>query len=91
MSEFSFSLNGASVGSLIAQVPKIQGGLESQLASGAKDSDLVYKGDDYLIWDRTNGERLRRGLPSLATLGYPRPKDSPPPAESASEIGRAHV
>jgi len=84
MSEFSFSLNGASVGSLVAQVPQIQGGFESQLASGAKDSDLVYKGDDYLIWDRTNGERLRRGLPSLATLGYPRPKDSPPPAESAS-------
>jgi hypothetical protein len=84
MSEFSFSLNGASVGSLVNRVPQAQASFESQLASGAKDADLVYRGDDYLIWDRTNGERLRRGLPSLTEIGSPRPKDSPPPAESAS-------
>lgn len=84
MSEFSFSLNGASVGSLVNRVPQTQASFESNLASGAKDADLVYRGDDYLIWDRTNGERLRRGLPSLTEIGSPRPKDSPPPAESAS-------
>jgi hypothetical protein len=84
MSEFSFSLNGASVGSLVNRVPQAQASFESQLASGAKNSDLVYTGDDYLIWDRTNGERLRRGLPGLAEIGYPRPKDSPPSAENAS-------
>jgi hypothetical protein len=84
MSEFSFSLNGASVGSLVNRVPQAQASFESQLASGAKNSDLVYTGDDYLIWDRTNGERLRRGLPGLAEIGYPRPKDSPPSAENSS-------
>jgi len=84
MSEFSFSLNGASVGSLVNRVPQTQASFESNLASGAKDADLVYRGDDYLIWDRTNGERLRRGLPSLTEIGSPRPKDSPPSAESAS-------
>jgi len=54
------------------------GGIEQSLASGTKDEDLTYTGDDNIAWDRVNGERLRRGLPSLTELGYPRPPDQPP-------------
>ena len=37
------------------------------------DSDLTYFGDDPLVWDRINAERLRRGLPPLSN---PRPSDT---------------
>ena len=54
------------------------GGIEQSLASGTKDEDLTYTGNDNTVWDRVNGERLRRGLPGLTELGYPRPPDQPP-------------
>ena len=54
------------------------GGIEQSLASGTKDEDLTYTGNDNTVWDRVNGERLRRGLPGLTELGYPRPPDLPP-------------
>lgn len=41
------------------------------------DAELIYTGDDYIVWDRVNAERLRRGLSSLASIGYPRPLDAP--------------
>lgn len=45
----------------------------SSLYSSASDQELIYTGDDYIVWDRVNSERLRRGLPSLSAIGYPRP------------------
>ncbi len=42
-------------------------------STGTKDEDLVYTGDDPIVWDRINAERIRRGLPGLAAIGYPRP------------------
>jgi len=41
------------------------------------DSSLTYTGQDNIVWDRIEQERSRRGLPSLASLGYPRPPDQP--------------
>lgn len=46
----------------------------SGLYSGTPSSDLTYTGDDRIIWDRINSERIRRGLPGLQDIGYPRPK-----------------
>ena len=49
------------------------------------DEDLVYLGDDEIVWDRINAERLRRGLPGLAAIGIPRPEGEPPdPADGVS-------
>ena len=48
---------------------------EVKLNSNTKDEDLTYTGTDTIVWDRTNTERLRRGLPGLASLGYPRPPE----------------
>jgi hypothetical protein len=53
------------------------GGLERDLYTGTKDEDLTYTGDDSVVWDRINAERLRRGLGGLESLGYPRPPDDP--------------
>lgn len=49
--------------------------VETGLYAKTKDADLVYTGKDSTVWDRTNAERLRRGLPGLAEIGYPRPPD----------------
>lgn len=51
--------------------PRIESGLYAQTA----DDELIYSGTDALVWDRVNGERLRRGLPGLADIGYPRPPE----------------
>ena len=59
MSEFTFdlsSLNGVS-GSVAS--------FESGLLSKTPDDKLTYSGNDPIIWDRTNNERLRRGLSPL--------------------------
>lgn len=48
---------------------------ERALFANAKDAELVYAGDDYIVWDRVNRERLARGLPGLAEIGYPRPPE----------------
>lgn len=39
------------------------------------NDDLTYSGDDPIVWDRVNAERIRRGLPGLASIGYPRPAE----------------
>lgn len=51
--------------------------LETSLYKDTPDKDLTYTGDDGLVWDRTNAERERRGLPGLAAIGSPRPEDPP--------------
>jgi hypothetical protein len=47
----------------------------TSLYSNTKDADLTYTGNDSIVWDRINGERLNRGLPSLTEIGSPRPAD----------------
>lgn len=80
MSNFTFSL--ASVGSSTGA------GINTSLYSKTKDEDLTYTGTDTTVWDRINSERLRRGLPSLTSLGYPRPpEDVTAPAPSTSNNG----
>jgi hypothetical protein len=54
--------------------------LEAGLYAKTKDADLIYTGRDSIVWDRSNAERLRRGLPGLAEIGYPRPPDDAIPA-----------
>ena len=51
--------------------------IETNLYAKTKDEDLTYTGTDTTVWDRINGERLRRGLPSLTSLGFPRPPEDP--------------
>lgn len=70
MAEFTFNLD-----QLKATAAKTQARVEAGLFAKTKDEDLTYTGDDYIVWDRTNGERLRRGLPSLTQIGYPRPPE----------------
>lgn len=66
MSTFIFDLDSLSgVSSSVASV-------ESNLLSGTPDDKLTYSGNDPIVWDRTNNERLRRGLSPLAS---PRPID----------------
>ena len=50
---------------------------ESSLYSKTPDDKLIYTGSDTIVWDNINAERLRRGLPSLTAIGYPRPDPSP--------------
>jgi hypothetical protein len=56
------------------------GQVDRSLYSKTTDADLIYAGNDTTVWDRVNGERLRRGLPGLAEIGYPRP-----PEETAAQ------
>ena len=63
MSEFNFDLD-----SLKGSV----GSFEAGLYSKTPDDKLTYSGKDPIIWDRTNNERLRRGL---SPLPNPRPID----------------
>jgi hypothetical protein len=65
------------IGSNKIATPKFVGDFEQSLYTGTKDEDLTYTGNEPMIWDRVNSERLRRGLPSLTDLGYPRPPDQP--------------
>ena len=73
MAEFTFNLD-----QLKSSVSKGTGSFESGLYSKTKDEDLIYTGTDTIVWDRSNAERLRRGLPSLTDIGYPRPPEDPP-------------
>jgi len=70
MAEFTFNLD-----QLKASAGKAQASGETGLYSKTKDEDLTYTGNDTIVWDRTNAERTRRGLPSLTQLGYPRPPE----------------
>lgn len=56
--------------------------LNTNLYANTPDSALVYSGNDPLVWDRVNAERLRRGLPSLTAIGSPRPPEETDTAQS---------
>jgi hypothetical protein len=69
--------DGQNVDLNLVAPPKLFGrtgfGVESALQIGTSDSNLVYTGSDYIVWNRINSERLNRGLPGLADIGYPQP------------------
>jgi hypothetical protein len=67
MSIFTFDLE-----SLKGSVGPAVTAFESGLMSKTPDDKLTYSGTDPIIWDRTNNERLRRGL---SPLPNPRPVD----------------
>jgi len=73
MAEFTFNLD-----QLKSSVSSGASKFESGLYSKTKDEDLIYTGNDTIVWDRSNAERLRRGLASLSDIGYPRPPEDPP-------------
>lgn len=56
---------------------KLGPSIDTSLYKDTPDKDLTYTGDDGIVWDRTNAERERRGLPGLAAIGSPRPEDPP--------------
>lgn len=59
MSTFTFSLADAN-------------SFESKLSANTPDDKLTYSGNDPIVWDRVNNQRLSRGLDPLST---PRPVD----------------
>jgi hypothetical protein len=61
MSTFTFDLDSLKSGPLGKQVQ----GLDSSLSAGTPDDKLTYSGNDPIVWDRVNNERLRRGLSPL--------------------------
>jgi len=79
MANFTFNLDS---------LKSFAGGANTQLNTNlyakTKDEDLTYTGTDPIVWDRVNGERLRRGLPSLTSLGFPRPPEDPNDAQPSS-------
>lgn len=64
---------GSIVPSFSGNLQSLGGNVGSFLSSGTSDEKLIYTGNDSIVWDRINRERLRRGLPGLAEIGYPRP------------------
>jgi len=59
MSEFTFDLSS------LSGISNSTASLEVGLFSKTPDDKLTYSGNDPIIWDRTNNERLRRGLSPL--------------------------
>lgn len=66
------------------------GAIDTSLYTNTADEDLTYTGDDHIVWDRVNTERLNRGLPDLAAIGSPRP-DEPPVPPTATPNGTPGV
>ena len=76
-------LSPATIGSVTAATTSF----ETSLYKNTPDEKLTYSGMDYIIWDRTNAERLRRKLPSLTEIGSPRPPEDAPPQVPKANIG----
>jgi hypothetical protein len=68
------SFDSASISKAFSGASKLGPSIDTSLYSKTKDEDLTYTGDDGLVWDRVNAERLRR---SLSGLPNPRPKEPP--------------
>jgi hypothetical protein len=76
MGTFTFNLPGA-----VTDTASSAGrSVNQNLYAGTPDNQLTYSGDDYIVWDRINSERIRRGLPGLAEIGSPRPPQEAPAA-----------
>jgi hypothetical protein len=63
-----------SISKTFASASKLGPSIDTSLYKNTKDQDLTYTGDDGLVWDRINAERLRR---SLSGLPNPRPPEPP--------------
>lgn len=87
MGSFNFTLP-SSVTSLGASTSS---GINSSIYSSTSDADLTYTGDDPIVWDRVNAERLKRGLPSLTSLGYPRPVDTAASTPATASTGTVTI
>ena len=61
MSTFTFDIASLQSGPLAVQARNF----ESGLSANTPDDKLTYSGNDPIIWDRVNNERLRRGLSPL--------------------------
>jgi hypothetical protein len=68
------AFDAASISKAFAGASKLGPSIDTALYAKTKDEDLTYTGDDGLVWDRVNTERLRRSLSGLPT---PRPKEPP--------------
>lgn len=82
------AFNAGSISQTFGQAVRLGAALDTSLYKDTKDEDLTYTGDDGIVWDRTNTERLRRNLPGLTNK---RPDDPPlidrgttPPKDPAS-------
>ena len=64
---------GSNLPTVGGNLQSLSGNIGSALSSSTSDEKLIYTGNDRIVWDRINSERLRRGLPGLAEIGYPRP------------------
>jgi hypothetical protein len=69
------AFNADSISQTFGQAVRLGPALDTSLYKNTKDDDLTYTGDDGLVWDRVNTERLRR---NLAGLTNKRPDDPPP-------------
>lgn len=61
MSTFTFDIESLKSGPLAQQAKSF----ESGLYANTPDDKLTYSGNDPIVWDRVNNERLRRGLSPL--------------------------
>ncbi len=85
MAEFTFSLD-----QLKSSLPSVN----TSLYASTRNEDLTYTGNDYIVWDRINSERLRRGLSTLTDLGLPRPPEDTaetPPETNADGTAKTFV
>lgn len=75
MSAFIFNFDSLGSADGLGSLSSIAGSVssfEAGLLSSTPDDKLTYSGTDPIVWDRTNNERLRRGL---SPLSNPRPVD----------------
>lgn len=82
------AFDAGSISQTFGQAVRLAPALDTSLYKNTKDDDLTYTGDDGLVWDRVNTERLRRNLPGLTNK---RPAEPPlvdrgttPPKESSA-------
>lgn len=85
----------ASISQTFASASKLGPSIDTSLYKSTKDEDLTYTGDDGIVWDRINTERLRR---SLSGLPNPRPKEPPlvpagttPPKDPATVVKQSKI
>lgn len=72
---YALGLSTPSVNNQSAQIASAQANATAY--AGTADAQLIYTGQDNVVWDRVEQERNRRGLPTLTSLGHPRPPDQP--------------
>lgn len=71
----SSAFDAGSISQTFGAAVRLGPALDTSLYKNTKDDDLTYTGDDGLVWDRVNTERLRR---NLAGLTNKRPAEPPP-------------